>query len=59
MSIAIDSLKVKSMDVQMNYDFAITGKIMGIGIKAANGNGPATATRTDVITYSTFGYFAK
>lgn len=59
MSVAIDSLKVKTMDVQMNYDFAITGKIMGIGIKAANGNGPATATRTDVITYSTFGYFAK
>ncbi len=53
----VDTLKVASMDVQMNYDFSITGKIMGIGIKGSNG--PATATRTDVIKYTNFVYFTK
>lgn len=47
--------KVVLMDVTMNYDFEITGKVGGIQIKGSNG--PATATRTDVIRYRNFNYF--
>ena len=57
LSVEIKTLKVTAMDVQMNYDFSITGKIMGIAIKG--GNGPATARRTDVIKYTNFVYFTK
>ncbi|MBO5934619.1 MAG: leucine-rich repeat protein [Clostridia bacterium] len=57
LNIEIATLKIVSMKVTMNYDFSITGKLGGI--KISGSNGPATATRTDVITYSTFGYFAK
>ena len=47
--------KVVLMNVTMNYDFEITGKVGGIQIKGSNG--PATATRTDVIKYRNFNYF--
>jgi hypothetical protein len=57
MVININNMKVDSIDLQMNYDFSITGKIMGIDIK--DGKNPATATRTDVVKYSNFVYFSK
>ncbi len=57
MVINMNNMKVDSIDLQMNYDFSITGKIMGIAIK--DGNNPATATRTDVVKYSNFVYFSK
>lgn len=57
MVINAGNFTVDSIDLQMNYDFSITGKIMGITIK--DGNNPATATRTDVVRYSNFVYFAK
>ena len=47
--------KVVLMNVEMNYDFEVTGKVGGIQIKGSNG--PATATRTDVIKYRNFNYF--
>lgn len=57
LKVEVSTLKIASMDVQMNYDFAVTGKIMGIGIKGSEG--PATATRTDVIKFTNFVYFSK
>lgn len=58
MSVAIGTYKLNSLTVNMNYDFSITGKIMGIGI--SNGkNKPATATRSDTIKYTSFVYFKK
>ncbi len=57
LSIEIATNKVTAIDVQMNYDFSITGSIMGIAIKG--GSGPATARRTDVIKYTNFLYFTK
>lgn len=57
MHVDVVSHKISSMTVTMNYDFDITGKIMGIAIKGDNG--PATATRTDVIKYTNFVYFTK
>ena len=56
MTVEIATSKIISMNVTMNYDFEITGKL--VGIKISGSNGPATATRTDVIKYSNFRYFA-
>lgn len=56
LNVEITTSKIMSMSVTMNYDFEITGKIMGI--KISGSNGPATATRTDVIRYTNFRYFA-
>ena len=50
MVVNVKNLQVESIDLKMNYDFSITGSIMGIAIK--NGKNPATATRTDVVKYS-------
>lgn len=58
MSVEIATLKLNSVTVNMNYDFSITGKIMGIGISGEK-NKPATATRTDTIKYTNFVYFTK
>ena len=57
MVVNVKNLQVESIDLKMNYDFSITGSIMGIAIK--NGKNPATATRTDVVKYSNFVYFSK
>ncbi|MBR5234104.1 MAG: leucine-rich repeat protein [Clostridia bacterium] len=57
MVVNVDNLKIDTIDLQMNYDFEIEGKIMGIAIK--DGKNPATATRTDVVRYSNFVYFSK
>ncbi len=57
MVINTGNLTIDSIDLQMNYDFEIEGKIMGIAIK--DGKNPATATRTDVVRYSSFVYFSK
>lgn len=54
--IEIATHKIVSMSYIMNYDFEITGKLGGIKIKGENG--PATATRTDVIRYNNFIYAA-
>ncbi len=56
LNVEIATSKIVSMNVTMNYDFAITGKLGGI--KISGSNGPATATRTDVIRYTNFRYFA-
>lgn len=56
LKVEIATHKVVSMTYTMNYDFEITGKLGGIGIKGDNG--PATATRTDVIKYNNFIYSA-
>lgn len=58
MDVDIGTLKINSLTVNMNYDFSITGKIMGISI-FGDKNKPATATRTDTIKYTNFVYFAK
>ena len=47
--------KLVLMNVEMNYDFEITGRVGSIKIKGDNG--PARATRTDVIRYNNFNYF--
>ena len=57
MRVDVKSHRISSMSVKMNYDFEMTGKILSIAIKGKNG--PATATRTDVIEYSHFVYFTK
>lgn len=57
MVINTGNLTIDSIDLQMNYDFEVEGKIMGIAIK--DGKNPATATRTDVVRYSNFVYFSK
>ncbi len=59
MQVKVNTLQLKSITVTMNYDFEISGKILGIGIKDNDGNSPATATRTDVIKYTNFVYFEK
>ena len=56
MTVDVTSHKILSMFVEMNYDFEITGKLSGI--KISGSNGPATATRTDVIRYTNFNYFS-
>lgn len=56
LKIEISTHKIVSMTYTMNYDFEITGKLGGIKIKGDNG--PATATRTDVIKYNNFIYAA-
>lgn len=56
MTVDIESHRIISMFVEMNYDFEITGKLSGIRISGSNG--PATATRTDVIRYTNFNYFS-
>lgn len=55
MKVDIASGMIQNMTYTMNYDFEISGKILGIGIKGDNG--PATATRTDVVKYNNFAYF--
>lgn len=55
MVVEISSGMIQSMTYTMNYDFEISGKILGIGIKGDNGD--ARATRTDVIKYNSFSYF--
>lgn len=55
MQVDIATGMIQNMTYTMNYDFEISGKILGIGIKGDNG--PATATRTDVIKYNNFSYF--
>lgn len=56
LTVDAETNKIISMAVEMNYDFEITGKINGI--KVSGSNGTATATRTDVIKYTNFNYFA-
>lgn len=56
LNVEIATSKIVSMNVTMNYDFSITGRLAGI--KISGSNGPATATRTDVIRYTNFRYFA-
>lgn len=56
MTVDIETNKIVSMFVTMNYDFKVTGKLGGIEISGSNG--PATATRTDVIRYTNFNYFS-
>lgn len=53
--VEISTGKLVSMTVTMNYDFEVTGRIMGIGIKGDDG--AASATRTDVIRYTNFNYY--
>ncbi|MBR5498289.1 MAG: leucine-rich repeat protein [Clostridia bacterium] len=55
MQVEIGTGMIQSMTYTMKYDFEISGKILGIGIKGSKG--PATATRTDVIKYNNFSYF--
>ncbi|MCD7827299.1 MAG: leucine-rich repeat protein [Clostridiales bacterium] len=57
--VAIDTMLIQSMTLTMNYNFEITGKILGIGIKNSSGDSPATATRQDVVKYTSFVYFSK
>lgn len=56
LNVDIATSKIMSMSVTMNYDFEITGRLAGI--KISGSKGPATATRTDVIRYTNFQYFA-
>ena len=56
LNVEIATNKIISMNVTMNYDFEITGRLAGI--KISGSTGPATATRTDVIRYTNFRYFA-
>ncbi len=58
MKVLISTLKLDSLTVNMNYDFSITGKILGIGIHGDN-NKPATARRSDTIKYTNFVYFVN
>ena len=55
MTVDISSGMIQGMTYTMNYDFEISGKILGIGIKGSNG--PARTTRTDYIYYNNFSYF--
>ena len=55
MHVEVSTGKLVQMTATMNYDFEITGKVGGIKIKGSNG--PATATRTDVIKYNNINYF--
>lgn len=55
MKVSIGSGMIHSMSLTMNYDFEISGKILGISVKGDKG--PATATRTDVVKYTNFSYF--
>ena len=55
MQVEVSSGKLMGMTATMNYDFEITGKVGGIKIKGSNG--PATATRTDVLKYTNINYF--
>ncbi len=57
MKVDVNTNKIANIDIVMNYDFEISGKIMGIEIKGDNG--PATATRKDVVKYTNFVYFSK
>lgn len=56
LNVEIATSKIVSMNVTMNYDFEVTGRLAGI--KISGSKGPATATRTDVIRYTNFRYFA-
>ncbi len=57
MKVEVKTHKIANIDIVMNYDFDISGKIMGIAIKGDNG--PATATRRDVVKFNNFVYFSK
>lgn len=56
MQVDVATNKIVSVYVTMNYDFEITGRLGGI--KISGSNGPARATRTDVIRYTNFNYYA-
>ncbi len=56
MKVNIATRRIANISLDMNYDFEVSGKIMGIKISGSNGN--ATATRTDVLRYSNFSYYA-
>lgn len=56
MTVDVATNKIVSMYVTMNYNFEVTGKLGGI--KISGSDGPATATRTDVIKYTNFNYYA-
>lgn len=58
MSVNADTMKLNSVTLTMNYNFSITGEILGIKI-SGDKNKPATATRTDTVKYSNFVYFTK
>ncbi len=59
LTVDISTMTIQSMTLTMNYDFEITGKILGIAIKDSDGNSTATATRQDVVKYTSFVYFTK
>lgn len=58
MNVSADTLKLNSVTLTMNYNFSITGEILGIKI-SGDKNKPATATRTDTIKYTNFVYFSE